>query len=153
MIPKTLTEEEHEEIRKEFESESGKKWMINPTSHGETGFASWDYQLWLESSLRASQEEVKRLKDRELELGMCAEGAERETTFVRDNLARELAVLRSELEEYKEAHPDFSFEDLEVTGPHSGCTGIVNNHPEPGAKSVNLRHKPSGKTGYVRLNA
>jgi len=46
----------------------------------------------------------------------------------------------------------FSFDDLEVWGSNSGATGIVLNVPEKGCESVYLRHKPTGKTGYVELN-
>lgn len=40
-----------EDVRNDFEKETGKRWMVVPVSHGENGYASWDYQLWLEGNL------------------------------------------------------------------------------------------------------
>lgn len=47
-----------EEVRRMFEEDEGKKWMTNPVCHGETGFASWDYQLWLENNLIQLQRQL-----------------------------------------------------------------------------------------------
>lgn len=40
-----------EKIIKIFEDETGKKAIEAPYCHGEIGFASWDYQLWLEEKI------------------------------------------------------------------------------------------------------
>lgn len=37
-----------EELREQYENETGEKWFIAPVCHGDTGFASWEYQTWLE---------------------------------------------------------------------------------------------------------
>lgn len=50
-----------EEIRNQFEAETGKGWMVIPVTHGENGYASWEYQLWLEqrvAKLSAPQQPV-----------------------------------------------------------------------------------------------
>lgn len=53
MITKTeLTPEQIkvlDEVRLQFEKETGNKWMTVPVTHGELAFASWKYQLWLEN--------------------------------------------------------------------------------------------------------
>jgi len=38
-----------EEVREQYVNEIGKGWMVIPVTHGEYGYASWDYQLWLEN--------------------------------------------------------------------------------------------------------
>ena len=42
---------EYTDVREQFENETGEKWWTNPVCHGETGFASWKYQEWLEKKL------------------------------------------------------------------------------------------------------
>jgi len=37
-----------EDLRLQFEKETKENWMTNPVCHGELGFASWNYQKWLE---------------------------------------------------------------------------------------------------------
>lgn len=39
------------DVQKEFETATGRDWMTNPVCHGELGFASWEYQTWLESQV------------------------------------------------------------------------------------------------------
>ena len=61
--PRELPKEEVEEVkavRKKFETETGLKWWTNPVCNGETGFASWTYQGWLETSLRQREKEAER---------------------------------------------------------------------------------------------
>ena len=41
----------NEQLRKEFEEQTGNKAIVFPACHGETGYASWEYQLWLEQKL------------------------------------------------------------------------------------------------------
>ena len=41
----------HLELQKQYENESGEKWWTNPVCHGEIGFASWEYQKWLEQKI------------------------------------------------------------------------------------------------------
>jgi hypothetical protein len=41
----------NEQLRKEFEEQTGNKAIVFPACHGETGYASWDYQSWLERKL------------------------------------------------------------------------------------------------------
>ena len=41
----------NEQLRKEFEEQTGNKAIVFPACHGETGYASWEYQLWLEQNL------------------------------------------------------------------------------------------------------
>lgn len=48
-----------EEIRKQYEIETGKKWFTVPFTHGEQAFASWGYQLWLEKKISQVEPEVK----------------------------------------------------------------------------------------------
>lgn len=48
-----------EEIRKQYEIETGKKWFTVPFTHGEQAFASWEYQLWLEKKVSQVEPEVK----------------------------------------------------------------------------------------------
>jgi len=38
-------------VRELYTSETGEGWMVTPVCHGEKGFASWEYQLWLERKL------------------------------------------------------------------------------------------------------
>lgn len=40
-----------DDVRNQFEDETGKGWMVIPVTHGENGYASWEYQLWLENKL------------------------------------------------------------------------------------------------------
>lgn len=40
-----------EHVRELYTSETGEGWMVTPVCHGEKGFASWEYQLWLERKL------------------------------------------------------------------------------------------------------
>ncbi len=47
-----------EEIRKQYETETGKKWFTVPFTHGEQAFASWGYQLWLEKKVSQVEPEV-----------------------------------------------------------------------------------------------
>ena len=46
------------ELQKQYETETGKKWWTNPVCHGEMGFASWEYQIWLEQKLIANRHQV-----------------------------------------------------------------------------------------------
>ena len=39
------------ELHEEYERSSGKKHWTNPVCHGELGFATWDYQIWLETEV------------------------------------------------------------------------------------------------------
>lgn len=48
-----------EEIRKQYEIETGKKWFTVPFTRGEQAFASWGYQLWLEKKISQVEPEVK----------------------------------------------------------------------------------------------
>lgn len=48
------------EITEIYKEETGKDWMINPVCHGELGFASWDYQLWLEAKVQQLYGEPKK---------------------------------------------------------------------------------------------
>jgi hypothetical protein len=41
----------NEQLRKEFEEQTGNKAIVFPACHGETGYASWEYQSWLERKL------------------------------------------------------------------------------------------------------
>ena len=41
--------------QEQYEKETGKQWWINPVCHGELGYASWDYQLWLEDKVTNNQ--------------------------------------------------------------------------------------------------
>ena len=60
-----INKEEHERIthimdvrkkvQKQYSEETGKDWMVVPYSHGQEGYASWDYQLWLEDKLAATE--------------------------------------------------------------------------------------------------
>lgn len=52
-------QEKQQELRKEFEEKTGQKWFTNPVCHGETGYASWDYQLSLEDEVIRLRETVK----------------------------------------------------------------------------------------------
>jgi len=47
-----------EELQEKYEQETGKKWWTNPVCHGEVGFASWEYQKWLETGLTEANSEV-----------------------------------------------------------------------------------------------
>lgn len=47
-----------EEIRKQYEIETGKKWFTVPFTRGEQAFASWGYQLWLEKKISQVEPEV-----------------------------------------------------------------------------------------------
>lgn len=38
-----------DELRKEFEKETGKRYFVAPVSHGEYAFLSWEAQAWLET--------------------------------------------------------------------------------------------------------
>jgi len=49
-----------EEIRKQYEIETGKKWFTVPFTRGEQAFASWGYQLWLEKKISQVEPEVKK---------------------------------------------------------------------------------------------
>ena len=40
-----------EELQEQYIEETGKRWWTNPVCHGEIGFASWEYQKWLETKL------------------------------------------------------------------------------------------------------
>ena len=40
-----------------------REWWTNPVCHGETGFASWDYQLWLEAKVAKGQRAINRIGD------------------------------------------------------------------------------------------
>jgi hypothetical protein len=46
-----------DDLRLQFEKETKENWMVNPVCHGEIGFASWKYQIWLEQ--KAIQVEAK----------------------------------------------------------------------------------------------
>jgi len=46
-----MNKEITEVIREDYERTTGKRWLTNPVCHGELGFASWEYQLWLETQL------------------------------------------------------------------------------------------------------
>ena len=35
----------------QYEKETGNRWFTNPVCHGEIGFASWEYQKWLETKM------------------------------------------------------------------------------------------------------
>lgn len=50
-----------EEIRKQYEIETGKKWFTVPFTRGEQAFASWGYQLWLEKKISQVEPEVKNI--------------------------------------------------------------------------------------------
>lgn len=39
------------ELQEQFKKETGKDAIVYPAAHGEVGYASWDYQLWLEGKL------------------------------------------------------------------------------------------------------
>lgn len=56
-------QEKQQELRKEFEEKTGQKWFTNPVCHGETGYASWDYQLSLEDEVIRLREELTKLKE------------------------------------------------------------------------------------------
>ena len=43
--------EQMEKLRSEFEVIKNERWFTAPVSHGETAYASWEYQLWLENEL------------------------------------------------------------------------------------------------------
>lgn len=45
----------------EYEKITGKKWWINPICHGEYGFCSDEYMLWLESELKDERKNNKKL--------------------------------------------------------------------------------------------
>jgi uncharacterized small protein (DUF1192 family) len=49
-------------IRDQFEEETNSRHWTAPVSHGETAFASWKYQLWLEANITALRAEVERLR-------------------------------------------------------------------------------------------
>lgn len=51
-------EDRVELLRQKYEEEIGKKWWTNPVTHGELGFASWEYQKWLEDKLSSPVEPV-----------------------------------------------------------------------------------------------
>jgi len=38
-------------LQEQYEKETGKSWFTNPVCHGELGFASWEYQKWLEEKI------------------------------------------------------------------------------------------------------
>jgi len=41
-----------EEVRKQFMDETkNDRWFTTPVCHGESAFASWEYQLWLEEKV------------------------------------------------------------------------------------------------------
>lgn len=46
------------ELQKQFEKETGKKWLVIPYTHGENAYASWEYQLWLEARVNPLGAEV-----------------------------------------------------------------------------------------------
>ena len=54
-----------EEIRKQYETETGKKWCIIPYTHGENAYASWEYQLWLEKKVSQVEKPVIQQKRKE----------------------------------------------------------------------------------------
>ena len=49
--------------KEEFEKETSETWFINPVCHGDYGFCSDEYMLWLEFRLKDSQEKVRQLSD------------------------------------------------------------------------------------------
>jgi hypothetical protein len=51
----------------------------------------------------------------------------------------------------KPANNDDDFDNWEVWGSNSGCTGIVLNHPEPGDESVCFRNRITGEFKYKLL--
>ena len=46
--------EQLEKVRNQYEAETGNSWMVVPVTHGENGYASWEYQLWLEAKAYAT---------------------------------------------------------------------------------------------------
>ena len=47
--------------KEEFEKETSETWFINPVCHGDYGFCSDEYMLWLEFRLKDSEEKVRQL--------------------------------------------------------------------------------------------
>lgn len=47
--PKDWVNTGYKDLQAMFEKETGSKAIVFPVCHGETGFAAWDYQLWLEN--------------------------------------------------------------------------------------------------------
>lgn len=72
-----------EEIRKEFESQTGNMAIIFPACHGETGYASWEYQLWLEQKILAAQQ--FRSPDMAEALSLLKEYEQWEADLIADN--------------------------------------------------------------------
>src|SRR5690348_8112095 len=61
MATKEEISKQSDEVRRLYESETGKQWYVVPVCHGEVAFTSWEYQLWLEQRIANSQPSPHRL--------------------------------------------------------------------------------------------
>ena len=93
------------EIQKQYETETGKKWWINPVAHGELAFASAEYQEWLEAKVSQIDCRVKPA------CGYCRDCKFESKTICHNPTNRQMLILEDDEQFY--IYPKFSCNKFE----------------------------------------
>ncbi len=87
------------ELREQYEKETRKRWWTNPVCHGETGFAAWEYQTWLEEKVISHNKQIKAMIDEKISIAKSYPKTQGTTSYYYRGKLETLTELKNQLGE------------------------------------------------------